>query len=262
MFCFVNSINSATIMTVDIIVFKKIKNKKENSVSQIVIVEDEHLVAIYLKEILIENGFTVLDIIDNGKEAMNKIPKLKPDIVLMDIMLKDEISGSEVALHLKYNAPSIAIIFVTAYANDEMLKYAMESNSFGYIMKPYNEQEIINTLKIVLSRIAEYTGNQQRKIVSQDSIKLAENLYFDLQKKKLLKAEKEIKLSKNSIKLLDILCQNKNTTVSNEQIALYVWGTDTNDITVRTQIHRMKVKIEADIIHNVNGIGYMVESIE
>jgi len=229
-------------------------------VPKVLIVEDELIAAEYLKEVLTTHGFSVLGIIDNGKEAMLEIPKLNPDIVLMDIMLKDQISGSEVSLHLKHNAPSVAVIFLTAYADDEMVEYAMESNSYGYLMKPYNEQEIVNTLKVVLSRIAEFADNEYRQNTSQNRVKLAEKLYFDLQKKKLLKADREIKLGKNSIKLLDILCQNQNTTVSNEQIALYVWGTDTNDVTIRTQIHRMKIKIEADIIHNVNGVGYMIES--
>jgi len=125
----------------------------------IVIVEDELIAAEYLKEILLHNHFEVLDIIDNGKDAIQKLPKLSPDIVLMDIMLKDNVSGSEVALFLKKHAPHIAIVFLTAYANNEMVNYATKSNSYAYLMKPYNEDNIINTLKIVIEKIETYSSH-------------------------------------------------------------------------------------------------------
>ena len=119
----------------------------------IVIVEDELIAAEYLKEILLHNNFHVLDIIDNGKEAIIKLPKLSPDIVLMDIMLKDDITGREVALHLKQHTPQIAIVFLTAYVDNETLNYATESNTYDYLMKPYNEKNILHTLKIVMNKI-------------------------------------------------------------------------------------------------------------
>ena len=226
--------------------------------TDILIVEDELIAAEYLKEVLIENGFNVLKVIDNGKEAIREIPKLNPQIVLMDIMLKDNISGSEVALHIKQSSPKIAIIFLTAYADNEMVEYAIEANTFGYLMKPYNEKEIVNTLKVVIARMDECFKGQE-KIASQ--IIINEELFFDILAKKLFSSNVEVKFGKNAINFIEILCKNINSTVSNEQISMHVWGEIKNNITIRTQIHRIKEKIGTNIIHNVNGIGYMIKSI-
>jgi len=223
----------------------------------IVIVEDELIAAEYLKEILHLNDFNVLDIIDNGKEAKKKIPLLKPDIVLMDIMLKDDISGSEVALYLKQVMPNIVIIFLTAYADNEMVEYAIEANTYGYLMKPYNEKEIVNTLRVVQARIEESNPIEKE---THYEIHITQALLFNMQNRKLLKNGVEVKLGKNGIGLIEILCKNINATVSNEQISMHVWGEVKNHVTIRTQIHRIKEKIETHIIHNVNGVGYMIES--
>ena len=224
----------------------------------ILIVEDELIAAEYLKEILLANGFNVIDIIDNGKEAMSKIPELNPDLVLMDIMLKDSISGSEVALHLKHHSPKIAVIFLTAYADSEMVEYAIEANTFGYLMKPYNEKEIVNTLKVILARIQE---NGIQKLDINAFVKINQELTFDIQNIKLLKNGLELNLGKNALHFLEILCKNVNSSVSNEQISMHVWGEIKNDVTIRTQVHRIKAKIGENIIHNINGIGYKIESI-
>jgi len=225
----------------------------------IVIVEDELIAAEYLKEILQQNGFNVLDIIDNGKEAKEKIPLLKPNIVLMDIMLKDNISGSEVALYLKQVLPNLAIIFLTAYADNEMVEYAIEANTYSYLMKPYNEKEIINTLKVVMARLEHFSARPNE---NPNKIQINKELLFNLKSRKLLQNSVEIKLGKNGVNLIEILCKNINATVSNEQISMHVWGEVKNDVTIRTQIHRMKERIGESIIQNVNGVGYMIESIK
>ena len=223
----------------------------------ILIVEDELIAAEYLKEILLQNGFNVLAIIDNGKEAQEKIPQLNPDIVLMDIMLKDNISGSEVALYLKQAIPEVAIIFLTAYADNEMVEYAVEANTYGYLMKPYNEKEIINTLKVVQARVAE---SNRTALEVPDIINVSTELLFNTKKRKLLQNGVEVRLGKRGVSLMEILCKNINSAVSYEQLSMHVWGEIKNDVTIRTQIHRIKEKMETNIIQNVNGIGYMIES--
>ncbi len=226
---------------------------------KILIVEDELIAAEYLKEILTTNGFDVIGIIDNGKEAIKEIPKINPDIVLMDIMLKDNISGSEVALHLKQYAPKVNIIFLTAYADNEMVDYAIESNSYGYLMKPYNEKEIVNTLKVIFARITECYNN--KKATKKNLVVINKNLVFDTTLNRLFRNEKEVKLGKNALKFLELLSKQPNVSVSNEQISIYLWNELKNDITLRTQIHRIRVQIDSDIIHNINGLGYMLKTL-
>jgi len=223
----------------------------------IVIVEDELIAAHYLKEVLQDQGFEVLAIIDKGAEAIAKIPALEPDLVLMDIMLKDHISGSEVALALRQKSPKSAIVFLTAYADSEMVEYAISSNCYGYLMKPYNESVIINTLKVVQARISE-SGSMAAQEVQ--TVRLMKNYLFDKEKRRLLKEGVEVRLSPKAIAFIELLCQQPNISVSNEQISQYVWGEAKNAITLRTQVFRIRAHIGTGIIENVNGLGYMIKT--
>ncbi len=221
---------------------------------KVVIVEDELIAAEYLKQILYAHNFEVIAIINNGKEALSSIPRLNPDIVLMDIMLKDHISGSEIAVELKHISPHIAIIFLTAYAEDEMIEYAIESNSYGYIMKPYDEVTIITSLKIILARIA------QNKIQTApvNLVHINGTLYFNRELKRLFKKQQEIPLGTKSLAILETLCKQPNVTVSAEELCLSAWGEIQNHAMLRTQISRLKKDIGEDIIQNVKGLGYKI----
>ncbi|MBN2768458.1 MAG: response regulator [Campylobacterales bacterium] len=221
----------------------------------VVIVEDELIAAEYLKNILQNGGYDVCDIINNGKDALKKIPTINPDIVLMDIMLKDSISGSEVALQLKSIAPDIAIIFLTAYTDNEMIDYAIDSNCYGYIVKPYNEKEILANIKIALAKKRENSYDKKTDIMRYQ---LAKNIYFDMELKRLIRDEKEIKLNNRQILLLDLLCKTPSRTVTNDILSLALWGEVINPITLRTFMHRLKKIIGKDIIQNTNRLGYMI----
>jgi DNA-binding response OmpR family regulator len=223
--------------------------------SKIVIVEDELIAAEYLKEILQQQDLDVIAIIDNGHDAIQKIPLLNPDIVLMDIMLKDNISGSEVALHLKYKAPEIAIIFLTAYAETEMIDYAIESNSYGYLMKPYDEISIVSALKVIFAKI-EYDKHDQT--ILSPLLHISNNLIFDKEYKRIFKNNVEIPLSVKPLAILETLCQHPNITVSTEELCLNTWGEIKHSSMLRTQISRLKKALKEDVIQNVKGLGYKI----
>lgn len=222
---------------------------------EIVIVEDELIAAEYLKAVLEEQHFKVTAIINNGKEALARIPQLNPDIVLMDIMLKDRITGNEVAMSLKHNAPDIAIVFLTAYAENEMIEDAIESNSYGYLMKPYDEQSIITSLKVILPRIKK---SKESKKLQQSIVFITQSLYFDLKQKRLFRLDQEVSLGRKSLALIETLCRQPNITVSSEQLCLSIWGEVKDNSMLRTQISRMKKEIDEDIIQNVKGLGYKI----
>ncbi len=223
---------------------------------KIVIVEDELIAAEYLKRLLETNGFLVLAVINSGASAIREVPPLAPDLVLMDIMLKDNISGSEVALQLKHKTPDTAIVFLTAYAENEMLEYAMDSNTYGYMMKPYEEQRIIASLKIILSRIEK----DKVKDTSKDShlVHVTDTLIFDMQKKRLFNGDAEVTLGTKPLTILHTLCKQPNITVSSEQLCMDVWGEAKETSMLRTQISRLKKSLDNAVIENVKGLGYKI----
>lgn len=224
--------------------------KKKNS---IFIVEDDLLSAEYLKELLIKENYDVLDIVDNGEEAIEKCKILQPDILLIDIMLKGRMSGSEAAVEIEHSHSKCKIIFLTAFAEPEMIDYAVESKAFAYLMKPYREKEILATLKIILMQ--DHIPSTEE---NEDLIHLKNNFIFDSKHRLLYKGDREIPLSLKKLKLIELLAKNKNHTVSNEQISMYVWGEMKSNSTLRSLIHRFRSDINDDIITNANGVGYSI----
>ncbi len=117
--------------------------------AKIFIVEDEAIVAESLCDQLEKLGYIVTGNAPSGEEALRKIKKELPDLVLMDIMLEGEMDGVEVAQQIRefYGIP---VIFLTAYSDPETLGCAKLTEPFGYLIKPYKERELLTTLEITL----------------------------------------------------------------------------------------------------------------
>ncbi len=115
----------------------------------ILVVEDEVLVARDIQSRLTRMGYEVLSIASRGKEAITKALDLRPDLILMDINLRDEMDGVEAAvqIRLSYDVP---IIFCTAYSNDETLERAKISDPYGYVLKPFDNRELEINIEIAL----------------------------------------------------------------------------------------------------------------
>ena len=91
-------------------------------------------------------------------------------------------------------------------------------------------------------------------------IQLKNNFIFDNKHRRLYKGDQEIPLSLKKLKLIEILAKNKNNTVSNEQISMYVWDEMKSNSTIRSLIHRFRSDINDDIISNANGVGYSINT--
>ncbi len=219
----------------------------------VLIVEDELISAEYLKEILVDAGYQVVDIVDNAEAAIRQYKMMTPDLVLMDIMLKGSISGSEAALQIKQYDSEAKIIFLTAYATAEMLDYAVAAEAYGYLMKPYREEEILATIKLLFAH-----GHEGKDVHIDESIVLKNGYLYDVRKNRLMKDGEEVSLGKTKLRLVEILARNKNTSVSNEQICTFVWGSYRSDETLRSLIYRLRSIIGAEMIKNINGVGYEI----
>ncbi len=224
-----------------------------NKNNRIFIVEDDLISAQYLREILEQEGFDVIGSSDTAEGAIEKLRECNVDLVLMDIVLKGAMTGSEAALRLRKMHPECKILFLTAYADDEMIDYAVEANAFAYLMKPYREREIIATIKTALAQ-------PEKKNPSDEKIVLKNGFVFDRVKKRLEKDGYELPLTPTKLKLIEILALNKNSIVSNEQLAMHIWNKPKDNSTLRSLITRFRITIGDDIITNVNGMGYTISA--
>ena len=117
--------------------------------TQILIVEDEGIVAKDLHNTLISLGYGVSASVSSGEEAIKKAAEMNVDIVLMDIVLDGDMDGVEAAAQIRVRF-DIPVIYLTAYADDKTLQRAKITEPYGYILKPFQERELHTTIEIAL----------------------------------------------------------------------------------------------------------------
>ncbi len=172
----------------------------------------------------------------------------------MDIMLRGKMSGCEAAVEIyqKYKH-SCEIIFLTAYASSEMVNYATDAHAYGYLMKPYREEEILATLRLLFAH--EISKEKQEE---KEAIELSHDYFFNTKLNRLFTKNREVPLGKKPLKLIELLAKNKNSSVSHEQICHYIWGENKSNATLRSLIHRIRSIVYNDFIVNINGLGYKI----
>jgi len=121
--------------------------------TRIMIAEDEGLVARDMELMIKSLGFEAIAVVSSGEEALTQAVDLKPDLILMDIVLKGAVDGIEASLIL-WEKHHIPVIYVTAYADDAILKRARMTDPFGYILKPFDERELKISIEIALFKAA------------------------------------------------------------------------------------------------------------
>jgi len=225
---------------------------------KIIIVEDEFIAAEFLKEILEESGAEVIEIIDTGREAIAACIQKKPDVIFMDVMLADHISGADAAIAISRKTPQSKIIFLTAYIDEEIIEYAAEAHAVGYLTKPYNKMQILATLKLVTQK----KESQEKVPKAKENIEkiyLKNGYLYLTRQNRLLKNGKEIELGPTAIRLIELLCSQVGISVSNTQISMHVWGKEVNDKTLRSLMFRIRSATDGELIKNVSGTGYLIQ---
>ncbi len=130
----------------------------------ILIVEDEKIIALDLQRRLERFGYSVIGMASDGAEAIALAKDRLPDIILMDIMLAGSMDGIEAAKQIRAQL-AIPVIFLTAYTDEKTLERAKEVEPSGYILKPFKERELYTTIDIAL-----YKNSIDRKLRKQERL--------------------------------------------------------------------------------------------
>ncbi|MGB3532384.1 MAG: ATP-binding protein [Microcoleaceae cyanobacterium] len=182
---------------------------------KILVVEDEAIIAEHIAILLTNMGYCVPSIAASGEDAVDLAEQLKPDLVLMDIMLQGEIDGVEAAQKIS-DRLAIPIVYLTANADDKTLKRASSTLPFGYLIKPFKAKELQVTIEIALSRsqaeIAmkkeiEKAEKQQQKAAKEH---LMQNNYFSM-------ASHDLRTPISIIKISAHLLQDYNQLMSEDK---------------------------------------------
>lgn len=118
--------------------------------TSILIVEDEALIALDLKERMQRFGYHVNGMAHSIDEARHSIAQSPPSLILLDIMLRGSATGLDLASDM--HIIGIPVIFITAYADDKTISRAQHCKPYGYIVKPFNDRELIAMIEITLAR--------------------------------------------------------------------------------------------------------------
>ncbi|OQY11572.1 MAG: hypothetical protein B6I31_04650 [Desulfobacteraceae bacterium 4572_19] len=132
--------------------------------AKVMIVEDNTTIATDCSECLLSLGYKITSIQASGEEAIIKAQTELPDVVLMDIHLRDNMDGITAAEQI-YNQFQIPVVFLSAYGDRELLERAKKVGSFGYLIKPFEERELYVTLEMALYKAK--TEKKQKQMESQ-----------------------------------------------------------------------------------------------
>lgn len=117
---------------------------------KILIVEDEAIIAMDIKQRLENLNYTVMGSVSSGEDALAFVKNESVDLVLMDIMLSGELDGIQTAERFKKE--NIPVIFLTAYSDEKTLERSKAVDPYGYLLKPYNSEELKVAIELGIAK--------------------------------------------------------------------------------------------------------------
>ncbi len=220
----------------------------------ILIVEDESIVAMEIESYISKLGYTVTDICSNANDVLTVTSEQTIDIILMDICIKGELDGVETAVRIKKKHPGIEIIFLTAHLDDYNVDRAIEVNPTAYLSKPFNREELRVFLKIALRKIDKNTTHNEDHT---HHIALDNEFSYDPLNHILYCCREIIHLTRKESDLLELLIADRNNLVDFYTIENTIWPDKlTNTNTIRTLVKRLRQKLKHKFIETVSSRGY------
>lgn len=131
------------------------QTEREEPDDCIFVVEDESLVAMGLKNMLIRLGHATVHVFSSAENALAQLAALRPSLILMDIKLGKGMDGLAAAREVMEHH-SCPVVITTAYAEEQYLAEAMQSHVFGYLVKPITAQQLASTMAVAHSRFDQF----------------------------------------------------------------------------------------------------------
>ncbi|GIV09783.1 MAG: Fis family transcriptional regulator [Fimbriimonadales bacterium] len=127
---------------------------------RIVIADDEPIILLDLRQMLEDLGMSVVGEASDGKQAVEKVRSLKPDLAILDVKMP-EIDGIEAAriLHEERLAP---VMLLTAYSDSELIQRAKQAGVYGYLVKPFKQADLTPAIEVALARYQETRELEQQ----------------------------------------------------------------------------------------------------
>ena len=246
---------------------------------KILIVEDESIIALNLKETLIELGYEPCGIAPNKCKTIALLEKgIQPDLILMDIYLKGPTTGIELAKELKITMPEVPVIFLTANSELATIKEASKAFSYGYIIKPYKKPSLHAAIEVAIAKVNEDNKKREKLdaieninktlehqlTVNRDknhrTVQLKYGYLYDKETNILYYGDEPVKLTSKEKSIIDLLCNSAGHFISQEQMEYAIWQDEPAGYAAfRSVLFRLRSKVHKDLITNQNNTGYKIE---
>ena len=195
------------------------------------------------------------EICPSGAQALNRVRKTPPDLIVLDLMLPD-MGGLEICKALKSDPKTraIPVLILTAKGEEVDGMVGWEVGADDYITKPFSPRELVLRAKVILRRIKE------RELISRTEPLSFGRLSIDPSRFQVKVGQDEIRLTAIEFKLLKYLMSNKGRVSTRDMLLDQVWGYEAalTTRTVDTHIKRLREKLGkvGDYIETIRGIGY------
>ena len=223
--------------------------------AHILVVDDDARLRGLLSRYLAEHGFRVT-VAESAAEAREKLRFLKPDLMVLDVMMPGE-SGLQLAESLhRDKATDLPVLLLSARGGPDDRVAGFEAGADDYLPKPFDPRELVLRIRALLRRTAQ--GEP-----SAGPLPLGDAV-FDLERTELTTSVGTIRLTGGEAALLTALARKPNEVLSREEIAAALGMADASERAIDVQVTRLRRKIEADpreprFLHTVRGRGYVLK---
>ena len=219
----------------------------------LLLVDDEPDILEFLSYNLSKEGYTI-HTCDNGADLVKKAKEVKPDLVLLDIMMpgKDGIEACQELRETK-GFENVLVMFLTARGEDYSQIAGFDAGGDDYVAKPIKPKVLQKRIKALLKRVKK--GEQGNDIIE------FEDFIIDSDRHLVIINQEEINLPRKEFRLLKLLASKPSKVFSRDEIYMHVWGDDVivGDRTIDVHIRKLREKIGDHYIKTVKGVGYRLQ---
>jgi two-component system alkaline phosphatase synthesis response regulator PhoP len=222
---------------------------------KILVVDDELDILEIIRHALNKEGFEV-HIAANGFQALEQTRKIKPDLILMDVMMP-VMDGMEACRQLKEDTDTknIPIVFLTARSEEFAELAGFEAGADDYISKPIRPRVLMSRLKAILRR---------RNAIQTSTHETLEfgDLKIDRERFVVEFMGKSLQFPRKEFELLSFLASRPGRVFSRDEILENVWGNEVLvvDRTIDVHVRKIREKLDERYIYTVKGVGYKFEA--
>jgi len=220
---------------------------------KILLVDDEPDIIEFLSYNLKKEGFNIFTA-QNGIEAIKKAKEIKPDLILLDVMMP-EMDGIEVCEKIREISEinETIIAFLTARGEDYSQIAGFDAGADDYITKPIKPKVLISRIKALLKRTEKKIKTEKINLVLNNG-----NLIIDTEKYIITLNGDEISLPKKEFELLNLLASNPGKVFVRDDIFDKIWGEEVivGERTIDVHVRKLREKLGDDLIQTIKGVGY------